>query len=62
MVRLATQKWINTRARARRRFGGRLRYGLVLERENYVCFDGLPYDYEAVEYREMLAQVGKGSR
>ena len=32
----------------------------LFTRENYVCFDGLPYDYEAVEYREMQAQVGKG--
>ncbi|MCP3385959.1 hypothetical protein NLM31_36785 [Bradyrhizobium sp. CCGUVB4N] len=33
----------------------------LLTRENYVCFDGLPYDYEAVQLREMLAQAGKGA-
>jgi hypothetical protein len=33
----------------------------LFTRENYVCFDGLPYDYEAVQYREMLAQAGKGA-
>jgi len=32
----------------------------LFTRENYVCFDGLPYDYEAAQYQEMLAQVGKG--
>jgi hypothetical protein len=25
----------------------------LLTRENYVCFDGLPYDYEAVQRRDM---------
>jgi hypothetical protein len=32
----------------------------LFTRENYVCFDGLPYDYEAVQHQEMLAQAGKG--
>jgi hypothetical protein len=30
-----------------------------LTRENYVCFDGLPYDYEAVQQKEMQ-RAGKG--
>jgi hypothetical protein len=33
----------------------------LLTRENYVCFDGLPYDYEAVQHQEMLARAGKGA-
>ncbi|HXM36412.1 MAG TPA: hypothetical protein VN920_14560 [Pyrinomonadaceae bacterium] len=32
----------------------------LFTRENYVCFDGLPYDYDAVMREEMLAHVGKG--
>lgn len=32
----------------------------LFTRENYVCFDGLPYDYEAVQQKEMLERVGKG--
>jgi len=32
----------------------------LFTRENYVCFDGLPYDYEAVMHKEMLAHAGKG--
>src|ERR1700730_9061572 len=32
----------------------------LLTRENYVCFDGLPYDYEAVPQKEMMAHAGKG--
>ena len=32
----------------------------LITRENYVCFDGLPYDYEAVQHREMLEHLGKG--
>ena len=32
----------------------------LLTRENYVCFDGLPYDYEAVQRRDMKNRVGKG--
>ena len=32
----------------------------LFTRENYVCFDGLPYDYEAVLHEEMLADAGKG--
>jgi hypothetical protein len=31
----------------------------LLTRENYVCFDGLPYDYEAVQQKEM-ERAGKG--
>lgn len=30
-------------------------------RENYVCYDGLPYDYEAVMQREIPQRVGKGA-
>jgi hypothetical protein len=29
----------------------------LFNRENYVCFDGLPYDYAAVEQREMMKMV-----
>jgi hypothetical protein len=32
----------------------------LFTRENYVCFDGLPYDYAAVEYAEMMKHAGKG--
>jgi Tripartite tricarboxylate transporter family receptor len=32
----------------------------LLTRENCVCFDGLPYDYEAVMRKEMLQHAGKG--
>jgi hypothetical protein len=32
----------------------------LLTRENYVCFDGLPQDYEAVQYREIVENIGKG--
>jgi len=32
----------------------------LLTRENYVCFDGLPYDYEAVQQKEMIERAGKG--
>lgn len=32
----------------------------LFTRENYVCFDGLPYDYEAVQYQGMLAHAGAG--
>jgi hypothetical protein len=32
----------------------------LFTRENYVCFDGLPYDYEAVQQKDMLERVGKG--
>jgi hypothetical protein len=31
----------------------------LFTRENYVCFDGLPYDYEVALRKEMLAHVGK---
>jgi hypothetical protein len=31
----------------------------LLTRENCVCFDGLPYDYEAVMRKEMLQHAGK---
>ncbi len=33
----------------------------LFTRENYVCFDGLPYDYEAVQREEMQRMVGKGA-
>jgi hypothetical protein len=32
----------------------------LLTRENYVCFDGLPYDYEAVQQADMMERAGKG--
>ena len=32
----------------------------LLTRENYVCFDGLPYDYEAVQRRDMEKRIGGG--
>jgi hypothetical protein len=32
----------------------------LFTRENYVCFDGLPYDYEEIQHREMMERVGKG--
>ena len=32
----------------------------LFTRENYVCFDGLPYDYEAVQSKDMRERVGKG--
>jgi hypothetical protein len=32
----------------------------LFTRENYVCFDGLPYDYEAVLQRELMEHVGRG--
>jgi hypothetical protein len=38
----------------RRNFG-------LFTRENYVCFDGLPYDYEAVQLKEMMERAGKGA-
>jgi hypothetical protein len=30
----------------------------LLTRENYVCFDGLPFDYATVQRKEMLARAG----
>jgi hypothetical protein len=33
----------------------------LFTRENYVCFDGLPYDYEAVLQKEMMEHLGKGA-
>ena len=33
----------------------------LFTRENYVCFDGLPYDYEAVQQKEMMERVGTGA-
>jgi hypothetical protein len=32
----------------------------LFTRENFVCFDGLPYDYEAVQRKEMEQRAGKG--
>jgi len=32
----------------------------LFTRENYVCFDGLPYDYEAVMRKDMEARAGQG--
>jgi hypothetical protein len=33
----------------------------LLTRENCVCYDGLPYDYDAVQQREMIARIRSGS-
>lgn len=33
----------------------------LFTRENYVCFDGLPYDAEAVAERERLVRTGSGA-
>jgi hypothetical protein len=32
----------------------------LFTRENFVCFDGLPYDYDAVQRREMVQRIGTG--
>jgi len=32
----------------------------LFTRENYVCFDGLPYDYEAAQQKEMAEHLNKG--
>jgi hypothetical protein len=32
----------------------------LFTRENYICHDGLPYDYDAVMQKEMVARVGTG--
>jgi hypothetical protein len=32
----------------------------LFTRENYVCFDGLPYDYDAVQRKEMMERAGQG--
>jgi hypothetical protein len=32
----------------------------LFTRENYVCHDGLPYDYEAVAQKEMAARMNQG--
>jgi hypothetical protein len=32
----------------------------LFTRENYVCFDGLPYDYQAVQLKDMEKHVGTG--
>jgi hypothetical protein len=33
----------------------------LFTRENYVCFGGLPYDYEAVQQKEMIERARKGA-
>ncbi len=33
----------------------------LFTRENFIAYDGLPYDYEAVERRVMAAHIGKGA-
>ena len=33
----------------------------LFTRENFVCHDGLPYDYDTVMVREMAAKAGKGA-
>ena len=38
----------------RRNFG-------LFTRENFICFDGLPYDYEAVQQKDMMARLGNGA-
>jgi hypothetical protein len=37
------------------------RHFTLFTRENFVCFDGLPYHYEAVQQKEMIERVGKGA-
>jgi len=32
----------------------------LFTRENYVCFDGLPYDYEAVQHQVLMERAGRG--
>ena len=32
----------------------------LFTRENYVCHDGLPYDYEAVMLKEFADRIGTG--
>jgi hypothetical protein len=32
----------------------------LFTRENFVCFDGLPYDYDAVQRKEMMERIGTG--
>jgi|SRR5579862_1383010 len=32
----------------------------LFTRENFVCFDGLPYDYDVVQHNEMMQRVGHG--
>jgi hypothetical protein len=31
----------------------------LFTRENYVCFDGLPYDHEAIQHKEMIENMGR---
>jgi hypothetical protein len=33
----------------------------LFTRENYVCHDGLPYDYAVVQHNELLERVGSGA-
>jgi hypothetical protein len=33
----------------------------LFTRENYVCYDGLPYDYEVVMHEEIAERAGKGA-
>lgn len=33
----------------------------LFTRENFVCYDGLPYDYEAVAHEHMVASIGRGA-
>jgi hypothetical protein len=33
----------------------------LFTRENYICFDGLPYDYESVQLAEMRDRAGTGA-
>jgi hypothetical protein len=37
------------------------RHFAFFTRENYVCFDGLPYAYEAVQRKELMERVGTGA-
>ncbi|MGA2089261.1 MAG: hypothetical protein ABSG66_10130 [Stellaceae bacterium] len=37
------------------------RYAALFTRENFVAFDGLPYDHAQAEQRVMTAQLGKGA-
>jgi hypothetical protein len=45
-----------------RRLVNDLRHNFCLfTRENYVCFDGLRYDYQDVQLKEMMERAGKGA-
>jgi len=60
---LAIRRLVDTRndvISLRRRIIDLKRNFALLTRENCVCFDGLPYDYEAVQQREMFERIKAG--